>query len=128
MAVVKRSRYSFSETVARLSKAITEAGGTVFATIDQAEAALQAGLTLAPTTLIVFGNPRAGTPLMEAYPLAALDLPLKLLVWEREGVVSVAYAPASELGSRYGIAGKDALLAALDAGLAKLSGSVGSPA
>lgn len=83
---VKRSRFGYQETLAKLHAAITGAGNTVFATIDQAAAAEGVGLTLRPTTLIVFGNPKGGTPLMQAHPLAALELPLKLLVWEEEGV------------------------------------------
>ena len=115
--MVKRSRYPFTETVARLRAAIQDAGATVFATIE-------AGLILRPTTLIIFGNPKAGTALMDAFPLAALDLPLKFLVWEDEGAVSVAYVTATEIAARYGVSGKDALIAALDGGLSMLSDSV----
>ncbi len=86
--MTKRSRYSYSETTAKLSKAMTDGGNTIFATIDQAAAAARVGLTLRPTTLIIFGNPKGGTPLMEAFPLVALELPLKLLVWEENGVVN----------------------------------------
>ena len=95
--MVKRSRYSYAQTVERLTKAITDAGNTIFASIDQAAAATSVGMTLRPTTLIVFGNPRGGTPLMAAFPLMALHLPLKLLVWEEDGV-SVGYADVAALG------------------------------
>jgi uncharacterized protein (DUF302 family) len=124
MPVVKVSRYAYTDTLARLLKSISDAGNTVFATIDQAAAAKQSGLTMRPTTLIVFGNPKAGTPLMEAFPLVALDLPLKLVVWEQDASVSVAYATATELASRYGIAGKDALIAAIDNALNALGNSI----
>jgi uncharacterized protein (DUF302 family) len=124
MPIVKQSAYSFAETVARLSQSITEAGGTIFATIDQSAAATQAGLTLRPTTLILFGNPSAGTSLMEAFPLVGLDLPLKLLVWEDGGTVNVAYTPVSEIASRYGVTGIDPLIGTLDAGVAKFAISV----
>ncbi len=122
--MVKQSRYSFADTVARLSKSITDAGITIFATIDQAAAAASAGLTLRPTTLIIFGNPKAGTPLMQAFPLLALELPLKLLVWEDGGVVSVAYTPLSEIAKRYGVSGMDQQIAAMDRGLENLASSV----
>ena len=75
-AIVSISRYAYGETVERLMSAIAAAGTTLFAQIDQSAAAENAGLRLRPTTLLVFGNPKAGTPLMDAFPLAALDLPL----------------------------------------------------
>jgi uncharacterized protein (DUF302 family) len=98
--VVKRSRHSFPETTRLLTEGIERAGSTVFVTIDQTEAARGVGLDLRPTCLIVFGNPRAGTPLMDAVPLAALALPLKLLVWENADAVDVAYVSVSEPTTR----------------------------
>jgi uncharacterized protein (DUF302 family) len=124
MPVIKQSRYPHSETVARLSRSIAQGGNTLFATIDQTAAARQAGMTLRPTSLIIFGNPKAGTLLMEASPLVALDLPLKLLVWEDRGVVSVAYTPMSEVANRYTISGKESVIAAIDTGLTTLTDSV----
>jgi len=112
--MTKRSRFLFAETIAKLRDAMADGGNTIFATIDQAAAANEVGLTLRPTTLIVFGNPRGGTPLMDAFPLVALELPLKLLVWEENGSVNVAYMPASEIAARYGIPEMDARVAAID--------------
>lgn len=112
--MTKRSRYSFSDTIAKLTKAMADGGNTIFATIDQASAAKDVGLTLRPTTLIVFGNPKGGTPLMDAFPLVAFELPLKLLVWEEEGSVNLAYVPMSEIAGRYGVTGMDARVAAID--------------
>jgi uncharacterized protein (DUF302 family) len=120
MPVEWKSPYSYADTVARLQKAVVDAGNTIFITIDQAAAAKQVGLTLRPTALIVFGNPKGGTLLMDAFPLAALDLPLKLLVWEDDAAVHVAYTPAHELAARYTVSGKDALIAAMDAALKSL--------
>jgi uncharacterized protein (DUF302 family) len=119
--MTKQSRYPYSDTIARLSKAIRDAGNTIFATIDQAQAAKGVGLTLRPTTLIIFGNPKGGTPLMDAYPLSGLELPLKLLVWEDGGSVSVAYVAMSEIAERYGISGLDDRIAAMDRGLEALT-------
>ena len=124
MPVVSQSRFSYADTVARLQAAIVEHGNTVFATFDQAAAAQSVGLTLRPTTLIVFGNPKAGTALMEAEPLVALDLPLKLAIWETEAVVYVAYTPAADIAARYTIVGKDMVLAAIEAALELLVKSV----
>jgi uncharacterized protein (DUF302 family) len=124
MTVVTRSRYTYADTVAHLTKSIADAGNTIFATIDQAAAAKRAGLGLRPTMLIVFGNPKAGTSLMDSNPLAALDLPLKLLTWEEDAAVYVAHVPASELAARNNITGKDALIAAMDAALKGLAASI----
>jgi len=122
--MTKRSRYSYSDTIGKLTKAMTDEGATIFVTIDQSAAAAGVGLTLRPTTLIVFGNPKGGTPLMDAFPLTALDLPLKLLVWEEGGVVTVAYVPMSEIALRYNVMGMDARVAAIDRGLDALTDGV----
>jgi uncharacterized protein (DUF302 family) len=122
--MVTQSRYPYAETIARLSAVITAGGGRVFATIDQAEAAARVGMSLRPTTLLLFGNPKAGTPLMDAFPLVALELPLKLLIWEEGTRVSVAYVTASEFASRYGVTGMDATIAAMDRQLEALSHAV----
>lgn len=119
--IAKQSRYSYSETIARLSKAIEDGGNTIFAMIDQSAAALGAGLTLRPTSLLIFGNPKGGTPLMDAFPLVALELPLKLLVWEAHGSVSVAFVPMADVATRYGVMGMDARIAAMDRALETLT-------
>jgi uncharacterized protein (DUF302 family) len=112
--MTKRSRFSYAETLAKLQGAITNGGNTIFASIDQAAAAQAVGMTLRPTTLIVFGNPKAGTPFMDKFPLFALELPLKLLVWEDSGAVSVAYEPLKDSAVRYGVTGLDERIAAID--------------
>lgn len=119
--MTKRSRHSYSETIATLSKAITDGGNTVFAKIDQAAAAQSVGMSLRPTSLIVFGNPKGGTPLMDAFPLVALELPLKLLVWEEPDGVRVAYTPMAEVAARCNVTGMDARIAAMDHALDTLS-------
>jgi uncharacterized protein (DUF302 family) len=123
-AVVARSRHSYSDTLRRLADAIAASGGTMFATIDQSRAAQTVGLALRPTTLLIFGNPKAGTPLMDALPLVGLDLPLKTLVWEEDRETFVAYTPMSELARRYGIVGRDPLLANSQSVLATVIASV----
>jgi uncharacterized protein (DUF302 family) len=101
--VVKRSPHPVAETVARLSAAIEQRGVTLFAVIDHSGEARAAGLALRETKVVIFGSPKAGTPVMEAAPLAALDLPLKILVWDDDGQTMLAYAPPSELAARYGL-------------------------
>ncbi len=122
--MVKQSRYPYSETIAKLTQAIATTGNTVFATIDQSAAASRAGLTLRPTTLILFGNPKGGTPLMDAFPRVALELPLKVLVWEESGLAHVAYVPMSEIAARYGVTGMDARISAMDDALESLTSLV----
>ncbi len=125
MIVVRRSsRFGYEETVATLREAIADAGGTIFAAIDQAAAARGVGLALRPTTLLVFGNPKGGTPLMDAFPLVALELPLKLLVWEAAGATTVAYEPMSSIAQRYGVIGADERIAAMDKALDALVSTI----
>ncbi len=100
--VSRRSPYSVAETVSRLTDVMRAAGAKVFAVIDQAAEARQVGLKLRETQLVIFGNPVAGTPVMEAEPLAALDLPLKMLVSEDdEGKVWMSYLDRNWLATRY---------------------------
>jgi uncharacterized protein (DUF302 family) len=101
--VTKDSTWPVAETVDRLTGLITERGMTIFATIDQAAAARTVGMDLRDTVLVVFGSPAAGTPVMAAHPLAALDLPLKLLVWDDHGSTRVSYLSPAVLAARYGL-------------------------
>jgi len=99
-----RSPYSVGDTVDRLAEAVRAAGATLFAIVDHSGEAERAGLSLRPTKLLVFGSPVAGTPVMVAAPLAALDLPLKLLVWEdAAGAVWMSHLDAAWLAGRHGI-------------------------
>jgi len=104
--VVKlESRYGFDATVIRITEALTSRGMIIFADIDQARFAAKAGASLRPTRLILFGNPKAGTPIMAANPHAALELPMKLVIWQdNRGTVNVDFLdPTVQLGERYGI-------------------------
>lgn len=85
------SAYDFNQTLTRLSQAIQSKGMTIFATIDHTAAAKQAGLTMQPATVLVFGNPKVGTPLMVKDPSMALRLPLRVLVTELDGKVKVSF-------------------------------------
>jgi uncharacterized protein (DUF302 family) len=116
--VIAVSRHSFSRTIELLKSTISDRGNTIFAVIDQAAAAARAGLSLRPTTLIIFGNPKGGTALMEAFPLVALELPLKLLVWEENDTVNVAYVAGSQIVARCGITGMESRIQAMDDALA----------
>lgn len=85
------SKYDFATTVERLSKNIEGKGMTIFAKIDHQDAGKKAGLTMQPATVIVFGNPKAGTPLMKQEPTFALQLPLKVLVTQVDNNVLVSF-------------------------------------
>jgi uncharacterized protein (DUF302 family) len=99
--VTKMSPRSVSETVSRFVEILNSKGVKLFGVIDQSEEAREVGLTLRETTLVMFGNPRAGTPVMVASPLSALDLPLKLLIWADGQQTKVSYYSPSSLASRH---------------------------
>lgn len=109
--ITKASPRSVADTVSRFVEIVQAKGVKVFAVIDHSGEAERAGLHLRDTKLVVFGNPRAGTPAMVAAPLVALDLPLKLLVWDDDGQTRVSYLAPSALAARYGLS--DELTAAL---------------
>jgi D-alanyl-D-alanine carboxypeptidase len=100
----RESTYSVDETVGRLTSFLESKGVQVAARIDHAAAAAKAGLQLPPTQVVVFGNPAVGTHLMMAHPGVALDLPLRVLVWqEADGTVWAGYNDVGDLAARYGI-------------------------
>lgn len=102
--VHRRSPRPVAETVHLLTDAIHAAGAKLFADIDQSAEAASAGQSLRETRLVVFGNPAAGTAVMQAAPLAALDLPLKILVWADDlGVVWMTYLSPKWLVARHGL-------------------------
>jgi uncharacterized protein (DUF302 family) len=97
----KASPRSVAATVSRLTGILAAKGIKVFAVIDQSAQAREAGLRLRETTLVIFGNPAAGTPVMDAAPLAALDLPLKVLVWADGSRTNVTYFSPAAIAARY---------------------------
>jgi uncharacterized protein (DUF302 family) len=99
--VTKLSHRSVAGTVSALTSMISAKGMKLFAVIDQSAEARDAGLSLRETTLVIFGSPAAGTPVMAAAPLAALDLPLKVLVWADEGQTKVSYYSPASLAARH---------------------------
>jgi uncharacterized protein (DUF302 family) len=102
--VTIRSRHSVKETIDRLEAALKTAGVDVFARIDHAAGAASVGMALRPTELLIFGNPRAGTPLMQAEQTIGIDLPLKLLAWEDEsGAVWASHNDPAWLATRHGL-------------------------
>lgn len=97
-----RSSHSVDESVERIKSILRDKGVTLFALIDHSGEAERVGLAMRPTKLLIFGSPKAGTPIMIATPRAAIDLPLKILVWEdRDGAVFVSYNSSAFLQRRH---------------------------
>ena len=117
------SRLGPQETMDRLAEAVAAKGLTVFARIDHAAGAAQVGLELAPTELLIFGNAKGGTPLMQAARTAGIDLPLKALVWrDAEGKTWLSYNDPAWIAGRHGLeAAKVPAVAALSGVLAALA-------
>lgn len=99
----KLSAHSVAETVARLQSLAEGKGMKVFAVIDHSGEAKKVGLELRETKVVIFGSPQAGTPVMQAVPLAALDMPLKVLIWSDDGQTKVTYTAPPALAARYGL-------------------------
>ena len=98
------SHHSVAHTAERLEALLKERGIQIFARLDFTADAARAGLTMRPERLLIFGNPRAGTPLMQAQPAAGLDLPLKALIWEEaDGHVTIAYNEPHYVLQRHGL-------------------------
>lgn len=126
--VTKKSPHSVATTVDRLEEALRDGGVTVAARIDHAAAAEKAGLELRPTTLLIFGNPKAGTPLMQAAQTIGIDLPMKALVWEDEkGQVWLAFVSPSLIASRHGISASSGPVEALTKALERFTDAAVKP-
>lgn len=109
--ITKKSPHGVASTVARLEAAITKRGSAIVAKVDHAAAAAANGLELGPATVVIFGNPKLGTPLMNSRITAALDLPLRILVWrDAAGAVMVGYWPPAKLAETHGIEDRDQIL------------------
>jgi uncharacterized protein (DUF302 family) len=118
--VTIQSAFNVATTLERLTKALETKGVTIFAVIDHAAGAASIGLPLRPTTLVIFGNPAAGTPLMQMAQTAGIDLPLKALVWQdTDGTACLSYNDPAWIAARHGIGSEaQATLSALTAALA----------
>jgi uncharacterized protein (DUF302 family) len=101
--LTKPSPRSVTDTVQRLSELLAAKGLKLFAVIDHSGEAAAHGLELRDTKVVLFGNPVAGTPAMQSVPLVALDLPLKVLVWDEGGQTRVSYTAPAELAARFGL-------------------------
>jgi uncharacterized protein (DUF302 family) len=120
------SPHSVEETVERLRGSLERRSITVFATIDHAAGAREVGLELPDETVVVFGDPRAGTPLMQKDPTVGIDLPLRVLVWDERGTTKVGYEDPTELADRYRLDETQERLERMRALLADLAAEAGA--
>ena len=118
--ITKTSPHSVAETADKLVAAIEKAGPKVFARIDHAAGAKSAGLELEPTTLILFGNPKMGTPIMKADRRAGIDLPVRVLIWSEGGKTMLGAVSPDGLKTRYKLDGAEKPLAMMNGALNKL--------
>jgi uncharacterized protein (DUF302 family) len=113
-----KSSHSPQKTMNRLEAAVTAKGMSVFARIDHAAGASAAGLSLDPTEVLIFGNAKGGTPLMQAVQTIAIDLPLKALVWQDgSGNTWLSYNDPAWLAARHGLSGVESQIGKLSAAL-----------
>lgn len=115
--ITVQSRFGVTETIDRLVETVERAGLLIFARIDHAAGARSVETSLRPTQLLIFGNPKGGTPLMQDRQLAGIDLPVKALAWEDEqGEVWLSYNDARWLAERHGLgdASRNAVAAIAD--------------
>jgi uncharacterized protein (DUF302 family) len=120
--VAKKSPHSVAATLDRLSEVLTARGIGIAARVDHAAAAQKIGQPLKPTQVLIFGNPKLGTPLMQSNRRIGLDLPMKVLAWEDDGgQVWVAYAKPEALKSDHAISGRDEVFREMAQALDKLT-------
>lgn len=116
------SSYTVEETASRLEKILTDKGMTIFARIGHSEGAANVGIKMPETELLVFGNPKVGSPLMKCQQTVAIDLPQKALIWaDGKGSVWVSYNEPKYLSKRHNISGCDGVLAKIEKALAGIT-------
>jgi uncharacterized protein (DUF302 family) len=117
-----KSHRGARETMNRLEEAVKASGMTVFARIDHAAGASAVGMPLNPTEVLIFGNARGGTPLMQSVPTIGIDLPLKALVWQdTSGETWLSHNDPAWLAERHGLSGAEAAVGSLTAALNALA-------
>jgi len=128
--ITMRSSHGPADTMDKLEAAVKAKGMSVFARIDHATGAAKAGLSLRATELLIFGNAKAGTPLMQQLQSIGIDLPLKALVWQDEsGSTWLSYNDPVWLAKRHGLGQElDAAVSAMAAGLGAIARAVTAPA
>ena len=114
------SPLAFEETVAALQKTLNSKGITIFATIDHQAAAKAVGENMQPATVLIVGNPKVGTALMQENPRLAIELPLKILIYKEEKIVRIRYEKISAIAEKYHIKQNFATAEKIDAAMRQL--------
>lgn len=123
--ITRPCEYRVGAIIDRLESALTAAGNTIFARVDHSAEADKVGLKLRPAQLLIWGNPKGGTPIMAASPTAAIDLPLKFLAWEDAGGKTwLSYNSLDYLKQRHGVDGLDEALHTLQTRVDAIAGKV----
>lgn len=125
--VLTESAFGFDQTLSRLFEALDRRELTVFAVIDHVAAARSVGADLPPTTVVVFGDPRGGTPLMAAVPVLGAELPLRALVFERDGAVFLAVTGIDNIARTYPLDEQEQITGAIAEMLGGVSAEVTTP-
>ena len=126
--ITKPSGNDVKTTMDRLQAAVNKAGATVFARVDHAGGAAKVDMELQPMEVLIFGNPKLGTPLMQATPEMAIDLPMKVIAWEDDsGQTWIAYTDPGYLKARHGVEGKDKVFETMTGALGKITDVVIQP-
>lgn len=126
--IVKPSPNSVSKTIDKLAAALSSAGVKIVARVDHAAGAHAVGETLRPTELLIFANPKLGTPLIQGDQRVGIDLPMRALAWEdASGKVFLAVTSPAALKARYGITGRDAAIDAMGAAIDKITAVATKP-
>ena len=115
-----QSSLTFEETVAAIQKTLNSKGITIFATIDHQAAAKAVGEELAPATVLIVGNPKVGTALMQENPLLAIELPLKILIYEEGKTVNIRYEKVAAIAEKYHIKQNFSTAEKIDAAMQQL--------
>ncbi|MEW7008562.1 DUF302 domain-containing protein [Lentilitoribacter sp. EG35] len=122
--VTKISPHSVNDTMDRLVAAVEKAGATVFARVDHAKGAMSIDAELAPNQMLVFGNPKLGTPIMQQNPAAGLDLPIRVVVFQdTDGKTNVAYHNPSRIADDHGLPADFKALQMMGGAVDKLTGA-----
>lgn len=119
--IIKTSTASVEKTADKLVAAVEKAGAKVFARVDHSAGAQSIDAELEDMTLVMFGNPKIGTPLLQANPRVGLDLPNRVLIWDDDGQTRIGYLDPAELRQRYNVEGADQAFETMTGALGKLT-------
>ncbi|MEM8539364.1 MAG: DUF302 domain-containing protein [Pseudomonadota bacterium] len=119
--IIKDSASDVAATADKLVAAVEGAGAKVFARVDHAAGAASIDAELAPMTLVMFGNPKLGTPILQNAPQAGLDLPIRVLIWDDNGSTKIGYLDPADLKARYEVEGADKSFEMMTGALGKLT-------